>query len=95
MSRIGKMPIPVPAGVKVEIDGNRVRVVGPLGELTREFHPELRIVLEEGKLHVYRPNDERQMRVWLLHCPGHCSVRRSSASSRWNASSSSSSGLMP
>lgn len=63
MSRIGKMPIPVPAGVKVEIDGSRVRITGPKGELTREFHPELRIALEGGKLHVYRPNDERPMRA--------------------------------
>lgn len=57
------MPIPVPAGVKVEIDGHRVRIAGPQGELTREFHPELRIVLEEGNLHVYRPSDEPQMRA--------------------------------
>lgn len=59
MSRIGKMPVPVPEGVDVTVDGSVVTVKGPKGEMTREFNPELTIVLEDGVLRVERPNDER------------------------------------
>jgi len=60
MSRIGKLPIPVPGGVKVEIKGNEVTVLGPKGKLVRSFHPNMTIKLEDGKLTVLRPDDERQ-----------------------------------
>lgn len=63
MSRIGKMPVPVPAGVEVSIEGSKVMVKGPKGALTREFHPELSISLDEGVLVVKRPNDERSFRA--------------------------------
>jgi large subunit ribosomal protein L6 len=53
------MPVPVPAGVQVKIDGNLVTVKGPRGELTREFRPEMQIALEDGAVRVTRPNDER------------------------------------
>jgi len=53
------MPVPVPTGVQVKIDGNTVTVKGPLGELTREFRPEMQIALEDGAVRVTRPNDER------------------------------------
>ncbi|MGC9469124.1 MAG: 50S ribosomal protein L6 [Anaerolineae bacterium] len=59
MSRIGKMPVPVPAEVDVTIEGAAVTIKGPRGEMTREFHPELTITLEDGEVHVERPNDER------------------------------------
>ena len=59
MSRIGKMPVPVPAGVEVSIEGSTVTVQGPKGSMTREFHPEMAISLDDGALHVKRPNDER------------------------------------
>ncbi len=58
MSRVGKMPIAVPAGVTVDIaENNLVTVKGPKGELTRQFAPEMTIKLEEGELTVTRPND--------------------------------------
>jgi large subunit ribosomal protein L6 len=63
MSRIGKMPVPVPSGVNVKIDGTTVTVKGPKGEMTREFHPELSITMEDGTVCVKRPNDERQFKA--------------------------------
>lgn len=63
MSRIGKMPVPVPAGVEVSIEGSKVMVKGPKGALTREFHPELSISFDEGTLVVKRPNDERSFKA--------------------------------
>jgi large subunit ribosomal protein L6 len=53
------MPVPVPAGVEVSIEGSTVTVQGPKGSMTREFHPEMAISLDDGALHVKRPNDER------------------------------------
>ena len=58
MSRIGKKPVPVPGGVTVKIDGRRMHVKGPKGELTREFHPEVGLSLGEGLVTVTRPSDE-------------------------------------
>ncbi|MDR0222567.1 MAG: 50S ribosomal protein L6 [Oscillospiraceae bacterium] len=52
MSRIGKMPIPVPAGVDVRIDGSTVTVKGPKGSLSREFKPSMKIALADGALSV-------------------------------------------
>jgi large subunit ribosomal protein L6 len=63
VSRIGKMPVPVPAGVEVSVEGSTVMVKGPKGELTREFHPEMTISLDDGALIVKRPNDERFFRA--------------------------------
>ena len=63
MSRIGRMPITIPAGVTVTVaDGNVVTVKGPLGELTETFHTELTIAQEGNTLTVTRPNDEKEMR---------------------------------
>jgi large subunit ribosomal protein L6 len=50
--------------VQVSIDGSTVTVKGPKGKLTKEFHPEMRISLEGGMVHVQRPNDERQFRAF-------------------------------
>lgn len=59
MSRIGRMPIPVPKGVDVRLDtGNQVTVKGPKGTLTSTFHPDLSIVQEDGTLQVTRANDD-------------------------------------
>jgi len=52
VSRIGRMPVVVPTGVKVEVDGLRVRVKGPKGELERTFRPELSIRMEGETMHV-------------------------------------------
>ena len=63
MSRIGRMPVAVPAGVKVKIQGSEVTVEGSKGTLTREFHPDISIKEESGKLIVSRPSDNRQHRA--------------------------------
>lgn len=62
MSRIGKQPIPVPAGVEVKIDGNHVSVKGPKGELAQSFSPIINIAHEGDTIVVTRPNDEREAR---------------------------------
>ena len=58
MSRIGRLPVAIPAGVTVTIaENNKVTVKGPKGELTREFVPEMTIEEKEGHIVVTRPND--------------------------------------
>ena len=64
MSRIGREPIAIPAGVNVTIaDGNVVTVKGPLGELTESFSAALTIAVEGDKILVTRPNDEKENRA--------------------------------
>lgn len=60
MSRIGKAPIAVPKGVTVTIEKQFVTVKGPKGELSRTFHPSMRIALENDELTVQRPSEEEQ-----------------------------------
>ncbi len=63
MSRIGKMPIAIPAGVTVDVaENNVVTVKGPKGTLTRALAPELEIKLEGGEVVVNRPNDLKRMK---------------------------------
>ena len=62
MSRIGKLPIPVPAGVEVKIDGSNVAVKGPKGSLNHVVPAPIEVVLEEGNIVVTRPDDERTSR---------------------------------
>jgi large subunit ribosomal protein L6 len=62
MSRIGKLPIPVPAGVEVKIDGNNVSVKGPKGTLNHVVPAPIEVTLEDGNLVVTRPDDERTSR---------------------------------
>ncbi|HEY7599172.1 MAG TPA: 50S ribosomal protein L6, partial [Candidatus Limnocylindrales bacterium] len=62
MSRIGRLPIPIPSGVEVTLDGARVAVKGPKGELEREISPELRVIKEDATLRVERPNDAKRAR---------------------------------
>lgn len=62
MSRIGKLPIGVPSGVEVKIEGNAVTVKGPKGSLTRTFHPDINIAVENSQILVTRPSDEPQHR---------------------------------
>ena len=59
MSRIGRMPITVPAGVTVTINQDEVTVTGPKGELKRTFNPDMTITLEDNTLTVTRPSDDR------------------------------------
>ena len=64
MSRIGKLPVSVPAGVEVSINGNEVTVKGPKGELTRSFYSALTIEqAEDNSIVVTRPDDERETRA--------------------------------
>ena len=62
MSRIGKMPIPVPAGVEVKIDGQVVEVKGPKGTLTHTVPAPITVAVEDGTILVTRPDDERNSR---------------------------------
>ena len=60
MSRIGKMPIEIPAGVNVDINGNVVTVKGPKGILTKELHKDMIIRKEGTTILVNRPSDEKR-----------------------------------
>jgi large subunit ribosomal protein L6 len=62
MSRIGRLPIPVPAGVEVKIDGNNVSVKGPKGTLNHVVPAPIEVALEENNVVVTRPDDERDSR---------------------------------
>lgn len=59
MSRVGKLPIPIPKGVSVNINKNAVTVKGPKGELSRDLPPEINIAEEEGRVVVTRNSDNR------------------------------------
>jgi large subunit ribosomal protein L6 len=62
MSRIGKKPIPIPAGVNVAIDGNTVTVQGPRGSLTGAFNEDMTISQLGGEIVVTRPSDQKEHR---------------------------------
>ncbi len=62
MSRIGKNPITVPAGVEVKVDGSTVTVKGPKGTLTKEFKPAMKITVDGAVVTVERPDDEAASR---------------------------------
>ena len=63
MSRIGKKPIAVPAGVEVKIDGRKVTVKGPKGEISREFDQGMNIALENNEIVITRPDEENETRA--------------------------------
>ena len=63
MSRIGKAPIAIPAGVTVKVSGDVVTVKGPKGELSQKINPELQITVEDGHLTLTRPSDDREHRA--------------------------------
>ena len=63
MSRIGKQPIPIPSGVDVKIEGHSVTIKGKLGELQREVHPDIRVVLDNSEIIVTRPSDRPNHRA--------------------------------
>jgi len=63
MSRIGKLPIPVPSGVDVAIDGQVVTVKGPKGSLTHTVVNPITVSQEDGSLIVARPNEERESKA--------------------------------
>ena len=59
MSRVGRKPVEIPAGVTVTLNGNTVTVKGPKGELTRTFHSDIEIKVEDNIVVVNRPSDEK------------------------------------
>jgi large subunit ribosomal protein L6 len=63
MSRTGRKPISVPQGVEVQLDGNKISVKGPKGQLSRELPPDMIIEQEEGWVFVKRPTDSPQHRA--------------------------------
>mgnify|MGYP005841459209 CR=1 FL=1 len=63
MSRIGRQPIPLPQGVDIQQDGNRVKIKGPKGELTHELPESLALQRENGTLQVVRVSDDRFARA--------------------------------
>lgn len=63
MSRIGKLPVHLPKGVDVKVDGNIITVKGPKGELKQEINPNISVKVDNGVCTVERPNDERQIRA--------------------------------
>ncbi|HEU0256227.1 MAG TPA: 50S ribosomal protein L6 [Microbacteriaceae bacterium] len=63
MSRIGRLPIDIPAGVQVKLDGRTVTVTGPKGELTLAVASPIEVAVAEGQVLVTRPDDERESRA--------------------------------
>mgnify|MGYP000803181217 CR=1 FL=1 len=63
MSRIGKSPIEIPAGVTVQVKDNVVTVKGPKGELSQEINPDITVEIEGNKIELKRPTDDREHRA--------------------------------
>lgn len=63
MSRIGKNPVIVPAGVEAKLDGNILEVKGPKGTVVEEIHPEMKVTVEEGQILVERPSNIKRHRA--------------------------------
>jgi large subunit ribosomal protein L6 len=63
MSRIGKQPVPIPAGVQVDVHGRTVTVKGPKGTLTQDVHEDVRVSVVDGEVVVTRPNDQPETRA--------------------------------
>ncbi len=63
MSRVGRAPIAVPAGVDVTVDGSLVTVKGPKGTLENQFHPDMKVNLNDGVITVERPSDQKEHRA--------------------------------
>ena len=62
MSRIGRKPVVIPAGVDVKLDGTQITVKGPKGTLTRSLHPEMKVEIDGGEIKVTRPSDNKEHR---------------------------------
>lgn len=63
MSRVGKLPVSIPDGVKCDIQGSTVTVTGPKGTLTERFSPEIALRMEDGQVLVTRPSDRKDHRA--------------------------------
>jgi large subunit ribosomal protein L6 len=63
MSRIGKLPVSLPSGVKVELlDGNVLKVKGPLGEMSQKVDPDIKVTVEDNQIKFERPTDQPRHR---------------------------------
>ena len=62
MSRIGKMPVVIPAGVEVKLDGNHISVKGPKGQLALDFNSEMSVEVKDNEIIVTRPSDNKNHR---------------------------------
>lgn len=62
MSRIGRLPVEVPSGVDVKINGSHIKIKGPKGEMEFTFSPSINLSFEDGEIKVARPSDVREMR---------------------------------
>lgn len=62
MSRIGRKPITIPAGVDVKLDGTVITVKGPKGTLTQSLHPDMQVAVDAGVITVARPSDDKEHR---------------------------------
>ncbi|MCQ2235415.1 MAG: 50S ribosomal protein L6 [Bacteroidales bacterium] len=62
MSRIGKMPVAIPAGVSIDVKDNVITVKGPKGELKQAINPAIKVTVENNEIKVERPNDDKEMR---------------------------------
>jgi len=65
MSRIGKLPIAIPAGVTIDMKDNVITVKGPKGELKQAINPNIKVEIEDGQLSVNRPDDNRESRALI------------------------------
>ncbi|TAJ17370.1 MAG: 50S ribosomal protein L6 [Dehalococcoidia bacterium] len=63
MSRVGRLPVPIPAGVDISMAGTTCTVKGPKGTLTQEIHPNIHVAVVDGTVVVTRPNDEKDNRA--------------------------------
>ncbi len=57
MSRVGRKPIEIPAGVEIKVDGQKVKVSGPKGEISQEIRPEIKIETKENKIFLFRASE--------------------------------------
>ncbi|MBI1317880.1 MAG: 50S ribosomal protein L6 [Candidatus Hydrogenedens sp.] len=64
MSRVGKAPIAIPAGVKCELSGRHLKVTGPKGTLEIDLRPEIEVSVEDGRITAVRPNDRPETRAY-------------------------------
>ncbi len=62
MSRIGRKPIEIPAGVEVKLNGTEITVKGPKGQLTRVLHPAMKVTIENNQILVERPSEKKEHR---------------------------------
>lgn len=68
MSRVGKKPIQIPIGVEVKLEGQKIIVKGPKGELSREFNPEIKTEVKEGKIFVsLQKQTKKSLSLWGLN----------------------------